>query len=74
MCTEMNKKLIFTESLHTNILLVLQIYWAGPIFGGVVAALLYTQAFNAPEIENDRSDKYRTDASEKEVRQRTLVL
>lgn len=52
----------------------LQVYWAGPILGGIVASLLYTQAFNAPEIELDRNDKYRTDATEKEVRQRTLVL
>lgn len=54
----------------------MQIYWAGPILGGVVASLLYTQVFNAPdtENENDRSGKYRTDATEKEVRQRTLVL
>ena len=53
-----------------------QVYWAGPILGGVVASLLYTQAFSAPENENenDRSGKYRTDATEKEVRQRTLVL
>lgn len=42
--------------------------------GGVVASLLYTQVFNAPEIELDRSEKYRTDANEKEVRQRTFVL
>lgn len=50
-----------------------QVYWAGPILGGVVASLLYTQAFSAPDAE-DRAEKYRTDANEKEVRQRTLVL
>lgn len=51
----------------------MQVYWAGPILGGIVASLLYTQAFNAPDAE-DRAEKYRTDANEKEVRQRTLVL
>ncbi|XP_031619869.1 aquaporin AQPAn.G isoform X1 [Contarinia nasturtii] len=42
------------------------IYWAGPILGGIVASLLYTQAFSAPDVEVDRSEKYRTDANEKE--------
>lgn len=56
------------------IILYKKVYWAGPIFGGVVGSLLYTQAFNAPDIDNDRNDKYRTDATEKEVRDRTLVL
>lgn len=50
------------------------VYWAGPILGGIAASLLYTQAFNAPEVEVDRSDKYKTDANEKEVRQFIYVL
>lgn len=49
------------------------VYWAGPILGGVVAALLYTQAFSAPDIEVDRSEKYRTDANEKEVMRLSAV-
>lgn len=49
-------------------------YWAGPIVGGVAAALLYTQALSAPEIEPTPTNKYRTDADEKEVRRNTLVL
>jgi len=44
------------------------IYWTGPILGGLAASLLYTQAFLAPEVEVDRSEKYRTDANEKELR------
>jgi len=44
------------------------IYWVGPILGGIAASLLYTQAFSAPEIQTDASEKYRTDANEKELR------
>lgn len=29
--------------------IILQIYWVGPILGGVVASLLYTFIFSAPE-------------------------
>lgn len=42
------------------------IYWAGPILGGVVAALLYTQLFKAPTV-SDASERYRTTADDKEV-------
>lgn len=46
----------------------LQLYWAGPILGGVTASLLYTMAFSAPEREELASDKYRVvAANEKEV-------
>lgn len=57
--------------LHTN---YTQLYWAGPILGGIAASLLYTQVFSAPEIEVTPAIKYRTDVDEKEVRRNTLVL
>lgn len=43
-----------------------QLYWVGPILGGVGASLLYTQVLSAPEDES-AADKYRTNASDKEV-------
>uniref|UniRef100_A0A1L8DEF6 Putative aquaporin major intrinsic protein family n=2 Tax=Nyssomyia neivai TaxID=330878 RepID=A0A1L8DEF6_9DIPT len=43
------------------------IYWVGPILGGVAAALLYVQAFLAPEPEVDLAERYRTHADEKEL-------
>lgn len=52
----------------------MQVYWAGPIAGGIAAALIYTQALAAPVIEPTPANKYRTDADEKEVRRNTLVL
>lgn len=70
----MNNKIRILVHYAVLFLYIWKIYWAGPILGGIVASLLYTQAFNAPEVEIDRSDKYRTDANEKEVRQRTFVL
>lgn len=45
----------------------LQIYWVGPILGGVGASLLYVQAFVAPEPEVDLAERYRTHADEKEM-------
>lgn len=64
----MNPARTFGTAVITNIWDTHWIYWAGPILGGIAASLLYTQAFNAPEVETDRSDKYKTDANEKEVR------
>lgn len=43
------------------------LYWAGPILGGVGASLLYTQVLSAPEDEN-AAEKYRTNASDKEMK------
>ena len=47
-----------------------QIYWAGPILGGVAAALLYILAFAAPELDVHSSEKYRQvqTSDEKEVK------
>lgn len=44
------------------------VYWAGPILGGITAALLYTQALAAPAVEIPIAEKYRTNADEKEMR------
>lgn len=63
----MNPARSFGTAAITNIWDNHWVYWCGPILGGVVASLLYTQAFSAPDIEVDRSEKYRTDANEKEV-------
>lgn len=46
----------------------LQLYWAGPISGGVTASLFYSMAFAAPEPEVETvNGKYRTTATEKEM-------
>lgn len=44
------------------------VYWAGPILGGITAALFYSMAFAAPEpdVETQRG-KYRATATEKEM-------
>ncbi|XP_034477941.1 aquaporin AQPAn.G [Drosophila innubila] len=46
------------------------VYWAGPVLGGVAAALLYTQVLEAKELpkNNEASEKYRTHADERELR------
>nr|BAK32935.1 aquaporin [Belgica antarctica] len=45
------------------------IYWAGPILGGVAAALLYVLAFAAPEIDSHAPEKYRqVQTDDKEMR------
>jgi aquaporin related protein len=44
------------------------LYWIGPILGGIAAALLYTQALKAQENLIPISEKYRTNADEKEMR------
>lgn len=44
-----------------------QVYWAGPILGGICAVLLYTQAFQAPTPRYTVSERYRTAADEKEM-------
>lgn len=46
------------------------VYWAGPILGGVAAALIYTQILEKPAAAkvSEVSDKYRTHADEREVR------
>lgn len=31
-----------------------QVYWAGPIVGGIVAALLYEKVFRARTVEEER--------------------
>lgn len=50
----------------------LQLYWVGPILGGVGASLLYTQVLSAPEDETT-AEKYRTSASDKEVHTQFVV-
>lgn len=46
----------------------LWVYWIGPSLGAICAALLYTQAFMAPEAEyTPPSEQYRTNADEKEM-------
>lgn len=50
----------------SNLMSNTQIYWAGPILGGVTAALLYCQLFKAPTA-SDASERYRTSADDKEV-------
>lgn len=70
----MNPARTFGTAVATDIWENHWVYWAGPILGGIAASLLYTQAFNAPEIEADRNDKYKTDANEKEVRSCLYVL
>lgn len=46
------------------------VYWAGPILGGVAAALLYIIFFAAPEVDSHPSEKYRQvqSSDEKEMR------
>jgi aquaporin related protein len=44
------------------------VYWLGPILGGVAASLLYTLMFSAPELDSNRSDKYRVVGDEREMR------
>lgn len=45
------------------------VYWAGPILGGVCAALLYTQVFKAaPSEAVSASERYRAVADEKELK------
>ncbi|XP_064543538.1 aquaporin AQPcic [Drosophila montana] len=46
------------------------VYWAGPVLGGVAAALLYTQVLEAktPPKSNEATEKYRTHADERELR------
>lgn len=49
------------------LLYCLQVYWAGPILGGICAVLLYTQAFQAPAPRYNVSERYRTTADDKEM-------
>ncbi|XP_065357022.1 aquaporin AQPAn.G isoform X2 [Calliphora vicina] len=46
------------------------VYWAGPILGGIAAALIYTQILEKPAAAkvSEVSDKYRTHADEREMR------
>lgn len=45
------------------------IYWAGPIAGGIAAALLYVHGFSAPPVETITPPRYRTVAGdEKELK------
>lgn len=45
------------------------VYWIGPILGGIVAALLYSTAFEAkPSYDvSNTSDRYKTQANDTEV-------
>lgn len=51
-------------------LLNFQVYWVGPILGGIAAALLYTTAFTAPKLHTATApvnERYRVPVDEKEV-------
>ena len=49
----------------------MQVYWSGPIIGGIVAALLYQKAFKARSPEEEREfEEYhyeRANAKESEI-------
>lgn len=42
------------DTTRLTMLLFWQVYWAGPIIGGIVAALLYEKVFRARSAEEER--------------------
>ncbi|CRL01020.1 CLUMA_CG014415, isoform A [Clunio marinus] len=57
--SSMNPARTFGTAFVTGIWENHWVYWAGPILGGVAAALLYVLCFAAPEIESHDLEKYR---------------
>lgn len=67
--SSMNPARTFGTALITNNWDSHWIYWAGPILGGVAAALLYILAFAAPEVDSHAPEKYRqVQTDDKEMR------
>lgn len=66
----MNPARTLGTAFATNIWSAHWVYWAGPILGGIAAALVYTQILEKPAEAkvSEASEKYRTHADEREVR------
>ncbi|XP_068145040.1 aquaporin [Drosophila tropicalis] len=68
--SSMNPARTVGTAFATDIWTAHWVYWAGPILGGVAAALLYTQILEAkPQPKTgEAAEKYRTHADERELR------